>query len=722
MIRLNLRLFVLLMGVVVLTVSCNDKDKIDEDFIQQEHIIKGTVEKGPFVRGTTVEMRTMDKKLSLTGSSFSSTIEDNLGNFNFGTLKMNSPYAKLSANGYFFNEVSGDLSSGPIQLDAIVDLTEGQIVNVNLLTHLTTRRIVYLMTNENISFAEADKQAQIELLTAFGLQKYATKNVSQFSLADGDDAAGALIAISSLIQSDREEAQIVEFLAKLSTEFASTGTFSESTENEMQKTRNRLNNQLTIIRDNIIHRYQELGRNITVKDLAYYFDWDNDGIAGNELDGNATVTLDKNEITSSGDGGDFTVIVKSDKPYYLENPVKDDMQNEPPIVSPEVLNLYAENSAKPALKFTSSIKNNEITIHVAPSKSRKPFRDSLHVYNARGQVAATLYINQYGNSKADPESVKLSAQGISILDNIFTSLGAVLGQLQSLERNYAFRNSHHTSYSPFDSNIDNSWHTSYHAINYILNIKGLDKKQYNCYQDYLDAYLAIAYYSMSSYWGGVPFITEQAGEMFNISRMDENELLSALAKTVIEIMPYVKEKRNETFAGTERKFFISKDVIRGFGAYILMNQKNYQQAVDLLEQIIKTGHYRLTNLVGYADNDECILGFKNNDMVIPCLDFKDVLLSAAECHYHLGNQSSAREYINKICQAKGLLINTNNVLGNIAFLRKKLGSPYYLAFIRRNNLGNSELGLSDDNLYQLLFPIPQSELNSNPLMNQNPGY
>ncbi len=43
-------------------------------------------------------------------------------------------------------------------------------------------------------------------------------------------------------------------------------------------------------------------------------------------------------------------------------------------------------------------------------------------------------------------------------------------------------------------------------------------------------------------------------------------------------------------------------------------------------------------------------------------------------------------------------------------------------FIRRNGLGESFMGLSHDNLYQLLWPIPSSEMNLNPQMTQNPGY
>lgn len=43
----------------------------------------------------------------------------------------------------------------------------------------------------------------------------------------------------------------------------------------------------------------------------------------------------------------------------------------------------------------------------------------------------------------------------------------------------------------------------------------------------------------------------------------------------------------------------------------------------------------------------------------------------------------------------------------------------YFAFLKRNGLAKSELGLKD---YQLLLPIPQNAINSNYRMVQTPGY
>ncbi|HBJ15067.1 MAG TPA: RagB/SusD family nutrient uptake outer membrane protein, partial [Parabacteroides merdae] len=104
----------------------------------------GKVEKGPMIRGSHVDMRTLDEYMTPTGSFYSTTIDNNLGDFNYGALKINSPYAQLTADGYFFNEIDGELSEGTIKLDAIVDLKDNSTINVNVLTHLKSKRIHHL--------------------------------------------------------------------------------------------------------------------------------------------------------------------------------------------------------------------------------------------------------------------------------------------------------------------------------------------------------------------------------------------------------------------------------------------------------------------------------------------------------------------------------------------------------------------------------------------------
>ena len=129
-----------------------------------------------------------------------------------------------------------------------------------------------------------------------------------------------MIAISSLVLTDRSDAEIVEYLSILSNEFGKEGAFSQETKKRIQSGKNYLNARLDRISENIKSRYKELGLEVKVKDLAYYFDWDNDGIAGNELDESESVTLSTTEINVPKEGGEYTISIVSDKPYYLNPP------------------------------------------------------------------------------------------------------------------------------------------------------------------------------------------------------------------------------------------------------------------------------------------------------------------------------------------------------------------------------------------------------------------
>lgn len=186
---------------ILLFSSCEKEGKFGKDFEPQTYNVSGKVEKGPFISGTTITIQPMDGNLQVIGSLYSSTIQDDLGNFSFGSKLFEAPYAELTANGYFFNEVKGDLSSGTLNLRALVDLSDETTVNVNVLTHLKYQRIQNLIA-AGVEFEEANRQSQEELFTAFGLPQYAEKDASSFSIMEGTDESAALIAISSLLLVD----------------------------------------------------------------------------------------------------------------------------------------------------------------------------------------------------------------------------------------------------------------------------------------------------------------------------------------------------------------------------------------------------------------------------------------------------------------------------------------------------------------------------------------
>ena len=134
--------------------SCDDKLGNEDNFEPTDYTVKGKVEKGPFISGSTINLQPMNVKMVPTGSTFSTTIADNAGNFAFNTATLETPYAQLTANGYFFNEVTGRLSIGTLSLRAVADLSEQSTVNVNILTHLKYTRILNLVEKDNKTFKE----------------------------------------------------------------------------------------------------------------------------------------------------------------------------------------------------------------------------------------------------------------------------------------------------------------------------------------------------------------------------------------------------------------------------------------------------------------------------------------------------------------------------------------------------------------------------------------
>ena len=128
----------------------------------------GQAQKGPFNNGTAINVAELTNTLSPTGRNFSSAITDNTGRFAVANVQLESPYVELRANGYYFNEVSNEISSGQLTLFALSNLTGKTSLNVNILTHLEKNRMVTLMSGENPkTFAQAKIQAQDEVFAIF---------------------------------------------------------------------------------------------------------------------------------------------------------------------------------------------------------------------------------------------------------------------------------------------------------------------------------------------------------------------------------------------------------------------------------------------------------------------------------------------------------------------------------------------------------------------------
>ncbi len=226
--------------------------------------LNGQAQKGPFNNGTAINIAELTNTLSPTGRNFSSAITDNTGRFSVANVELESPYVELRANGYYFNEVSNEISSGQLTLFALSDLTGKTSLNVNILTHLEKNRMVTLMSGDNPkTFAEAKIQAQEEVLAIFD---YSRADVPESELLDisQDGAANAkLLAMSAIIQGNQNVGQMSELLANISTDIASDGTLDDT---NLRNTliENSKNLDMAEVRSNLEARFTSLGITATI--------------------------------------------------------------------------------------------------------------------------------------------------------------------------------------------------------------------------------------------------------------------------------------------------------------------------------------------------------------------------------------------------------------------------------------------------------------------------
>lgn len=710
--------------------SCSENGIDDSgkgNYKPANYSVKGKVEKGPFISGSTINLQPMDAQLQPNGSTFSTTITDHLGNFSFGQKTLEAPFAQLTANGYFFNEVKGELSNGTLSLRAIVNIADASTVNVNILTHLKYSRIQNLVENDKKSFDEANKLAQKELMKAFGLERLANSDVTNYSIASGTDEAAALIAISSMILSERSEAQVTEYLAKLSKEFGEMGAFSVETKDQMKRDRNNLLNDLRKIEDNVKNRFEELGQTVNVLPLEYFFDWDGDGIAGNEIsDPNNPPTLSATEISVPKEGGEYTVNIDSKVQLYLEGHDLGGNNTSSSITTEEFwVDIYDRQNTLGTIEKT--LNGNVLSIKVSATGQKSVSITEIPLYDYAGNSVAIVTLKQDGDPTLPAPKLGNDAQ--SVVAGAFLNLAYAMTFMSNYVNGYG-NYSGCTLQAPLNANntiIYNLWSYYYKAINYMLNLDRVDREREAAFTAPISLFNAIAYYSMVTLWGGVPYLKEAATAdySYNVFRTSESDILNDLQNVLETVIPDLEEKKNAFDTNINDIFFSSKDVARVLLADIYMYQGNYSKAKPYLEKVVSNGYYNLnSNDIIMAYQYSVITRASSTNEYVPLFTLSDVTLSLAECDYKLGNTNAAWQNAKKVADAKQTFSNTtapDGLLEYISFVRKVSMSTTIgrFAFLKRTGLAKKELNLQD---YQLLFPIPTNEIIYSSNMTQNPGY
>ena len=301
--------------VIALFDGCKKKEE-EEELITKT--INGSVQKGPFLNGTSIIINELTTDLAQTGKTFSAQINNNLGNFQFSPISLVSPYVALRADGFYFNEVCNANSKAQITLTGLADVNNATTLYVNVLTHLEKPRVEYLMST-GMAFPIAKAHAQADVLSIFNIQLQAIQNSELLDISGSGNQNAALLAVSLILQGYRSESELSSILSTISTDISTDGVLN-NTQVQSSLIDHALLLDTVAIRNNLTNYFTSQGINSTVPHFETYlqnfrtttnytitnslFEYPQTGQYGDNL-------LDKTRIAYTGKSFSGKVILKA---------------------------------------------------------------------------------------------------------------------------------------------------------------------------------------------------------------------------------------------------------------------------------------------------------------------------------------------------------------------------------------------------------------------------
>lgn len=251
--------------LLLLFASCRKEE--DRNIVIRKDRLSGVVQKGPYTRAT-VTLYELDENLDRTGNSFNLGINGRGGLFEMDNVALASEYTELKANGYYFNEISGAVSSYHLSLNAISNISDRSLVNINLLTHLESERVRYLVQN-GYDFESAEDTARQEILSIFGMDSDRIDSFEKLNITESGEGNAFLLAASVILQGDRGVKELTELLNFISARIRENGKIeSDSLIKELRKSTFALNP--ASIKSNLEEYYKDLGISASIPDIDKY--------------------------------------------------------------------------------------------------------------------------------------------------------------------------------------------------------------------------------------------------------------------------------------------------------------------------------------------------------------------------------------------------------------------------------------------------------------------
>lgn len=106
--------------------------------------LTGQAQKGPLIFGSRIWVSELDGSLNPNGKIFLAQTKDDLGNFVISST-IGTNLVELVGMGYYMDELTGSLSTSPVTLSAIADLSVDNTPTINILTTLQAPRLKTLI-------------------------------------------------------------------------------------------------------------------------------------------------------------------------------------------------------------------------------------------------------------------------------------------------------------------------------------------------------------------------------------------------------------------------------------------------------------------------------------------------------------------------------------------------------------------------------------------------
>ena len=271
------KLILLLIPLTLFLYCSKDADPEPQDPDPVEITIDqldGYVQKGPYIGGTQIQLSSLNSDLSQTGINFNTQIVNDNGFFSIENIQVQSEFILFSGIGFYFNEVTGALSSSNLSLQTLSNIENRSSLNINILTHLERKRVEYLFTENGLSFSEAKTQAINEIFDIFCMSDADSIESEDLNILESGENNAKLLAISIILQGNLSVGELSELLFDISSDIETDGVLDDlPTINYLRDIAAGISNVpgLETIRSNIESRMEFLDiTNYTIPDFESY--------------------------------------------------------------------------------------------------------------------------------------------------------------------------------------------------------------------------------------------------------------------------------------------------------------------------------------------------------------------------------------------------------------------------------------------------------------------